>query len=352
MLVVGGGIAGIHAALTLANAGNYDVVVGSSSGSVTSAVATLTVFGPPTIVTQPSNQTSVVGGNASFNVTASSTSPLAYQWRLNGTSIPGATLPAYAVSGVQPSAAAVYDVIVANNYGSVTSLTAVLSAFINGRITQGGNGLPSVKVAVGTNVSLTDAGGYYTNLNLREGANVLVTPSLTGYAFAPASQPLPQSATISGLSFRAFPTLALTRSTNGSPQLAFTAAFTCGVQASTDLKNWQVVFATNTVSADTQILQFTDTNGTALPTRFYRFAEAFARLPVLTNWAAASTTASLDGIAFPIQDCQIEVSTDLKNWTPVFTNSLPAGSVPLQFRYSGTNNSPARFYRVFQTPGL
>ena len=338
---------------TTTNDGNYDVVVGNSAGSVTSAVATLTVFGPPTIVTQPSNQTSVVGGNASFNVTASSTSPLAYQWRLNGTSIPGATLPAYAVSGVQPSAAAVYDVIVANNYGSVTSLTAVLSAFINGRITQGGNGLPGVKVAVGTNVSLTDAGGYYTNLNLREGANVLVTPSLTGYAFAPASQPLPQSATISGLSFRAFPTLALTRSTNGSPQLAFTAAFTCGVQASTDLKNWQVVFATNTVLADTQILQFTDTNGTALPTRFYRFAEAFAGLPVLTNWAAASSTASLDGIAFPIQDCQIEVSTDLKNWTPVFTNSFLPNAAPFQFRFSeGSSNSPGRFYRVFQTPGF
>jgi hypothetical protein len=286
-------------------------------------------------------------------VTASSTSPLAYQWRLNGTSIPGATLPAYAVSGVQPSAAAVYDVIVANNYGSVTSLTAVLSAFINGRITQGGNGLPGVKVAVGTNVSLTDASGYYTNLNLREGANVLVTPSLTGYAFAPAFQPLPQSATISGLSFMAFPSLALTRATNGSFQLAFAAAFTCGVQASTNLKTWQVVFATNSLSTNTLILQLADTNGAGLPKRFYRLGETFPALPFLTNWAMASGTASLDGVAFPIQDCQIEVSTDLKNWTPVFTNSFLPNAAPFQFRFSeGSSNSPGRFYRVFQTPGF
>ena len=323
-------------------------------------MATLTVFGPPTIVTQPSNQTSVVGGNASFNVTASSTSPLAYQWRLNGTSIPGATLPAYAVSGVQPSAAAVYDVIVANNYGSVTSLTAVLSAFINGRITQGGNGLPGVKVAVGTNVSLTDASGYYTNLNLREGANVLVTPSLTGYAFAPAVYDVivannygSVTSLTAVLSVLAFPSLALTRATNGSFQLAFAAAFTCGVQASTNLKTWQVVFATNSLSTNTLILQLADTNGAGLPKRFYRLGETFPALPFLTNWAMASGTASLDGVAFPIQDCQIEVSTDLKNWTPVFTNSFLPNAAPFQFRFSeGSSNSPGRFYRVFQTPGF
>ena len=335
-----------------ANAGSYDVVIGNSSGSVTSAVASLTVLGPPAITMQPSNQTAVVAGNASFSVAAAGPLPFNYQWRFNGSSISGATLSAYALSSVQPASAGTYDVIVANNYGSVTSLTAVLSEFINGRITQGSNGLPGVKVAVGTNVSLTDASGYFTNLNLRGGANVLVTPSLRGYVFAPAAQPLPQTLNPSGLSFLAFPSLAITFATNGSAQLAFAAAFTCGVQASTNLRSWQTVFGTNSISADTLILQLTDTNAAAFPMRFYRLGATFAGPPVLTDWTAANRAVSLDGVAGPILDCQIEVSTDLKNWTGISTNSLLTNSVPLQFRYSEASNAPVRFYRLFQIPGF
>lgn len=223
---------------------------------------------------------------------------------------------------------------------------------LSGQVLQGTNGLPGVKVAAGTNATFTDASGYYTNRSFREGTTLTVTPSLGGYAFVPAAQSLTLTSNATGLDFMAFPSLALTRATNGSFQLAFAAAFTCGVESSSNLKNWQAVFATNTVSSNTLILQFTDTNGPTLSQRFYRLGANFAGLPLLTNWTAASGTASLEGIAFPIQDCQIEVSTDLKNWTPVFTNSLPAGSVPCQFRYSGTNNSPASFYRVFQIPGL
>jgi hypothetical protein len=151
----------------------------------------------------------------------------------------------------------------------------------------------------------------------------------------------------------AFPSLALTRATDGSLQVAFAAAFTCGVEASTNLKTWQAIFVTNTVSSNTLILQFADTNGATLPRRFYRLGESFAGLPLLTNWAVASHTASLDGVAFPIQDLQIEVSADLKNWTPAFTNSFPTNSAPFQFRFSqGTTNLPGRFYRIFQTSGF
>ena len=43
------------------NAGNYTVVVTNLGGSVTSAVATLTVTVPPRITTQPQNQTVIAG---------------------------------------------------------------------------------------------------------------------------------------------------------------------------------------------------------------------------------------------------------------------------------------------------
>jgi hypothetical protein len=264
---------------TIANAGNYDVVIVNSSGSVTSAVATLVVLGPPAITMQPSNQAAVVGGSVALSVAASGTPPLSYQWRHNGAGIPGATLSAYALSGVQPAGAGVYDVVVGNNYGSVTSRTTVLSVL-------------------------------------------------------------------------AFPSLASARAANGAVQLAFAVAQTCGVQASTDLKSWQSVFATNSISTNTPIVQYTDTNLTVFPMRFYRLAVTFARPPLLSNLAVTNRSVSFDCVANPIQECRIQASTDLKNWTSISTNSLPTNGLPLQFRYSETNNSPARFYRVFQTPGF
>jgi hypothetical protein len=223
---------------------------------------------------------------------------------------------------------------------------------IRGQVTLRGVGLSNVTVSAAGQTFVTGADGNYAFSYVCQGA-YSVTPSLGGYAFIPAAQSLTLTSNTSGLNFMAFPSLALTRTTNGSSQLAFAAAFTCGVQASTDLKIWRVVFATNSLSTNTAILQFADTNGATLPMRFYRLGETFAGLPVLTNWATANRTALLDGIAFPIRDCQIEVSTDLKTWTPAFTNSLPANNVPLQFRYSEeSTNLPGRFYRVFQTPGF
>jgi hypothetical protein len=232
------------------------------------------------------------------------------------------------------------------------NFAAIALFSLSGQVLQGANGLPGVKVTAGTNTTFTDASGYYTNHGLRAGANVLVTPSLGGYAFAPAAQSLTLNSDTSGLNFLAFPSLAITFATNGSARLAYAAAFTCGVQASTDLQSWQTVFATNSISTDTLILQLTDTNAAAFPMRFYRLGATFGGPPVLTDWTATNHAVTLDGVAGPILDCQIEVSTDLKSWTRISTNSLLTNSVPLQFRYAGTNNAPVQFYRLFQTPGF
>ena len=64
-----------YPALTLTNvsainAGSYSVVITSPYGSVTSAVATLTVRAPPVITVQPTNQVVVPGSRPGFSVTA------------------------------------------------------------------------------------------------------------------------------------------------------------------------------------------------------------------------------------------------------------------------------------------
>ena len=132
-----GNISGATASsYTLANvqptdAGTYSVVVSNPAGSATSSPpAILTVIAvptPPGITGQPQNQTISQTSNATFTVTATGSTPLAYQWRLNGASLPGATGSTYTVASAQPSNAGSYSVIVTNTYGMVTSSLATLT---------------------------------------------------------------------------------------------------------------------------------------------------------------------------------------------------------------------------------
>jgi hypothetical protein len=66
--------------VTAANAGNYDVIVTSPYGSVTSSIVSLNVLLPPAVVVQPYDVTASFGDPVSFNVTATNDPPLEYQW--------------------------------------------------------------------------------------------------------------------------------------------------------------------------------------------------------------------------------------------------------------------------------
>src|SRR5665213_1184955 len=105
------------------NAGNYTVVVKNNYGSVTSAVATLTVYVLPGIQTQPQNQTVLQGANVSFSVVKNNngTPPFSYQWNFNGTNFSGATNALLTVTNVQTTDAGSYSVVVTNIAGSVTT---------------------------------------------------------------------------------------------------------------------------------------------------------------------------------------------------------------------------------------
>ena len=110
------------------DAGNYDVIVngGAPCPAVTSASATLTVNQSTVISSQPASQAVCAGGSVTFTVTAIGTN-LTYQWRKNGTNIPGATNSSLILSSVTVSDAAIYDVIVTGVCGPVTSQVAVLT---------------------------------------------------------------------------------------------------------------------------------------------------------------------------------------------------------------------------------
>jgi glucose/arabinose dehydrogenase/regulation of enolase protein 1 (concanavalin A-like superfamily) len=81
----------------------------------------------PVITDQPDNVTVAEGQPATFQVTASGTAPLSYQWRKNSVNIPGAASATYTITSVQPSDAGNYQVVVSNTAGSVVSQTATLT---------------------------------------------------------------------------------------------------------------------------------------------------------------------------------------------------------------------------------
>jgi len=111
------------------DAGSYSVVVTNLAGTATSANAVLTVVvppDPPVIVTQPQGQTVLLGGTASFNVVATGSAPLSYQWRFNGADIGGATASSYTRANLQAGDAGDYSVLVTNLYGSELSANATL----------------------------------------------------------------------------------------------------------------------------------------------------------------------------------------------------------------------------------
>jgi hypothetical protein len=350
------------------NGGSYDVVITNGFGSVTSSPAILTVIFPPVITLQPTNLTVTAGSNAAFAAQASSVVSLAYQWKFNGTNIQatagtsaaGLAALGLTITNAQAADAGSYTVVVSNVYGAVASSAATLtvnalptntSLTVSGRIVQGGVGLSGVTVLAGTNSTVTGADGYYTNLNLSLGTNVLVAPSLGGYAFAPAAQSVVVLSNTTLPDFSAFPSLAVVPSGSGVFQLAFAPGFTCQIQASSNMVNWQTFYATNNLSTNTLLLRFTDTNYATLPARFYRLGQTLVGQPVLTNCFASNQIMSVCGVAAPIVACRIEASTNLKSWTTVFTTNLPAPAA-FQFEHAEVVAPPVRFYRLSQTPGF
>lgn len=131
-LVEAGSLSGTDTpVLTLRNviardAGDYSVLVSNPDGSVTSALAKLTVL-DPAINVQPVSQLAQGGLPATLSVTAGGTPPLAYQWRKDGILLPGATGSTLAFAEVRWGDRGRYEAVISNSFGCLTSAVAVLT---------------------------------------------------------------------------------------------------------------------------------------------------------------------------------------------------------------------------------
>ncbi|MBI3852376.1 MAG: tandem-95 repeat protein [Verrucomicrobia bacterium] len=96
------------------------------NGPFNGVVEIVSPNGPPVITFQPRGLKLNSGYTFLASVRATGTSPLTYQWRLNGQNIPNATNTFLIVTNVQYGQAGNYSVRVTNLLGSATSSNAVL----------------------------------------------------------------------------------------------------------------------------------------------------------------------------------------------------------------------------------
>lgn len=106
-------------------AGTYSVTVTNSDGKAYSQGATITVKPLPVITTNPIPTIVTISNRLELWVSATSATPMTYQWFKDGAMIPGAIGSNYVVTAASYSDAGVYFARVANTIGSVDSEPAI-----------------------------------------------------------------------------------------------------------------------------------------------------------------------------------------------------------------------------------
>jgi len=112
------------------SAGNYDVIVTNSRGSITSDIATLTILSyetPVSITLQPTSKSVFLSDNINLRTAASGDGTLSYQWFFNGQTIIDANQAEYSINNAGPEHQGSYTVVVNNASSSEESLAAFIS---------------------------------------------------------------------------------------------------------------------------------------------------------------------------------------------------------------------------------
>ncbi|MFP4259726.1 MAG: immunoglobulin domain-containing protein [Opitutales bacterium] len=150
--------------------GDYRVVMTNSEGSATSDAATLSIWYPPAITTQPADQTVDVGDPVSLSVSATGDGDLSYQWFKDDEAIDGETAATFSLSSPGVIDSGSYTVAVSNGGG--TTLSDPASVAVNGlepTVTEwptvGGLTYPQTLAEVGLTGGEADVSGSFELLD-------------------------------------------------------------------------------------------------------------------------------------------------------------------------------------------
>ncbi|HUR45767.1 MAG TPA: hypothetical protein VMZ27_07840, partial [Candidatus Saccharimonadales bacterium] len=116
------------------NAGEYQLIVDNDLGSVFSDKATIIVRYPVALLQQPvttdvrvpPDPAAAPTTNVTFTVNAYSIAPISYQWKRNGTNIPGATSNSFTVFAVKTNDLSYFSVVASDDASTIESTNAWL----------------------------------------------------------------------------------------------------------------------------------------------------------------------------------------------------------------------------------
>jgi hypothetical protein len=312
--------------ITPTNAGNYDVVIMNSFGSVTSHVASLFVGTPPVFTLVPTNQTIFSGSNAVFVATATNDSTLTYQWQFKGTNIAGATTTVLTVTNVQVANNGTYTIIVSNASGFFVSASAVLTVdtsprfSVSGHVFQNGVGISGVTVAVDTNSAVTDASGAYTIGGIHAG-DYYVFATKSNLVFSPSVEVV-VGPDASGINFSVIePTYNISgRVLRGGVGFAGVDVFRGRTTDSNGFFQLSLSAGTYTLLPVASGYSFSPANRTVTipPAATNQDFIAGSKLSI-TERANGTVVLTLAGTG----TTRLQVSTNLVDWISIYTNKAP-----------------------------
>lgn len=142
---------------------------------------------PPIIVVQPVSRYVAMGSTVDSLVVADGALPLSYQWRLNGTDIPGATDSVMTLTNFYPNGgySVKVSVFVTNHLGTALSSNATITFLIPGVVATGPSvnpPIPQSPVAIAGGDTHTMVLSSYGRVSVAGGGGINLTPpaNLTG----------------------------------------------------------------------------------------------------------------------------------------------------------------------------
>jgi hypothetical protein len=288
------------AAASVANAGEYSVVVRNVAGTSTSSAAVLTVQVPVAITVQPVGGTINAGSPLSLSVTATGTGPLTYQWFKDAVALAGATSPTYSVPAAALAQWGSYMVKITNAQGTVSSGTANVLIATAPSITLQPAGVAITAGATGTLTARVLNGVVGTYQWKKNGVNVGAAQTLPALVTAstltlslPAASDLTEGAYTLALTNPRGTTTSATANVTvnyGAPRvLAY--KLSASMATSVTVRNAPVVFTASIATAYNNESLQTTVRGTGTLTYKWYYQGVTEKVPTLIP---SQTTATLN----------------------------------------------------------
>jgi hypothetical protein len=245
-------------------------------------------------------------------------------------------------------------VVVVGPSAANQGFSASLSLYeISGRVTEGASGFSGVALQIGDITIGTDVNGYYALSGLCPGTYAVI-PSFPGYQFAPGTNNVTlSSANSNAVNFAAAAVFSISgrvlEGTNGLGGVKVTMDATIGTNSVLTAIDGSYAFAgvppgsvsinpsLNGYKFQPSVLDLTIGPDTTLP--------AFSAFPLLTL-TRTNALVQLAAPQTPGRTYQLEASTNLINWIPIFTTSNVSTNTTWFYFVDPYATNSVRFYRL------